>query len=231
MANSRILDTTAISTSLGGRVCQAILGLHALTGCDTTSAFYGRGKKQCFKRLLKDESGQQVLSELGAEFSPSEAVFKGVEVVACKLYGSAFSDINEARYAAFCANATECTLPPAKSCIEQHIRRASKQSAIWHRALQPRISATPPHDHGWKVEDERVSILWSDKPAVPTDILPLVHCRCTILDCLSSRCSCAQAGVPCTDLCGCALNCRNVPVEEKVALGGCGEDDSGNESD
>ena len=39
---------TAIGQSLGEDVCKALPGMHALTGCDITSAFVGKGKRQAF---------------------------------------------------------------------------------------------------------------------------------------------------------------------------------------
>ena len=44
----RYLDMTAIGQSLGEDVCKALPGMHALTGCDSTSAFVGKGKRQAF---------------------------------------------------------------------------------------------------------------------------------------------------------------------------------------
>ena len=40
----RYLDMTAIGQSLGEYVCKALPGMHALTGCDSTSAFVGKAK-------------------------------------------------------------------------------------------------------------------------------------------------------------------------------------------
>ena len=42
---SRYVDIQAVRGHLDEGVCNALLGLHALTGCDTTSAFKRRGKK------------------------------------------------------------------------------------------------------------------------------------------------------------------------------------------
>ena len=36
---------TAIGQSLGGDVCKTLPGIHALTGCDSTSAFVGKRQK------------------------------------------------------------------------------------------------------------------------------------------------------------------------------------------
>ena len=40
---SRFIDIQAVRNSVSENVCDALLGLHALTGCDTTSAFKRRG--------------------------------------------------------------------------------------------------------------------------------------------------------------------------------------------
>ena len=45
----RYLDMTAIGQSLGEDVCKAQPGMHVLTGCDSTSAFVGKGKRQAFR--------------------------------------------------------------------------------------------------------------------------------------------------------------------------------------
>ena len=40
---TRFIDIKAISDSLGPEKCKALPGLHALTGCDSTSALVGKG--------------------------------------------------------------------------------------------------------------------------------------------------------------------------------------------
>ena len=42
----RYLYMTAIGQSFGKDLCKALPGMHALTGCDNTSAFVGKGKRQ-----------------------------------------------------------------------------------------------------------------------------------------------------------------------------------------
>ena len=39
---------TAIGQSLGEDVCKALPGMHALTGCNSTSVFVGKGIRQAF---------------------------------------------------------------------------------------------------------------------------------------------------------------------------------------
>ena len=37
-----------IARRLGAEKCEVLLGFHAITGCDSVSAFYGRGKKHAW---------------------------------------------------------------------------------------------------------------------------------------------------------------------------------------
>ena len=43
------LETSAIADAAGPHLCNALLGLHAFTGCNSTSAFAGKGKKTALK--------------------------------------------------------------------------------------------------------------------------------------------------------------------------------------
>ena len=46
-------DISAVADSIGIGVCEAISSFHAFTGCDSTSAFAGRGKIGAFKLMNK----------------------------------------------------------------------------------------------------------------------------------------------------------------------------------
>ena len=43
-SNNIIINITELGTKVGQEKCQAILGLHIFTGCDSISAFKGKGK-------------------------------------------------------------------------------------------------------------------------------------------------------------------------------------------
>ena len=45
-ARTRWLDITKLSNALERGVCNALIGMHAFTGCDTISAFAGRRRLQ-----------------------------------------------------------------------------------------------------------------------------------------------------------------------------------------
>ncbi len=41
----RYIDATAMAQALGDAKCDGLLAVHALTGCDVTSSFVGKGKR------------------------------------------------------------------------------------------------------------------------------------------------------------------------------------------
>ena len=44
----RFISVGDISRNYGDNECNSILAMHAITGCDTVSAFYGNGKATTF---------------------------------------------------------------------------------------------------------------------------------------------------------------------------------------
>ena len=44
---TRFLDISKLKHALGDSICNALIGMHAFTGCDTVSAFAGRGVGRC----------------------------------------------------------------------------------------------------------------------------------------------------------------------------------------
>jgi len=74
---------------------------HALTGCDSTSALSGIGKKEAWKVLIKKNQGDH--SRLGESSSLQDPARKIAEAFICSIYASEKSFVNadEARYFLF----------------------------------------------------------------------------------------------------------------------------------
>ena len=64
-SRSRLINISEISSSIGPVASQCLSGLHAIMGCDTVSAFSGKGKVKALKLVLQNESYQEIFSELG----------------------------------------------------------------------------------------------------------------------------------------------------------------------
>lgn len=56
---TKVMDITKVAASLGPEVCRSDLSMHAFTGCDTLSAFAGKGKAQALKILKKNTTSRE----------------------------------------------------------------------------------------------------------------------------------------------------------------------------
>ena len=209
-------------------MCRALPGFHALTGCDSTSSFVGKGKSQAFKLLLQNPQVQLALQQLGQRFDPPDfsSLASACEAVVCALYGSALGDINAVRYALFCSKASDSSqLPPTRDALQLHICRANYQAGIWHRCLISEPDVPRPEQHGWVVTHGVLQVLWMNQPPAPPDVLQLLSCKCQT-SCKSQRCSCVKGGLPCTDVCGCT-GCQNENRGNAAELGSDADQDEG----
>ena len=109
--NRRMVDVTAVGRKLGAPVCNALPGLHAFTGCDSTSAFAFRGKRSAFDLLCgggpESESARCVMGKLGQSFAPLMSDdMAAIEQFTCQLYKAPMcTQVNKARYELFCLKA------------------------------------------------------------------------------------------------------------------------------
>ncbi len=104
------------------RVCRALIGMHAFTGCDTVSAFVGRGKTKALKLLISHVDYQDTFLKLDQEWVLSQELVDKLETFTCLLYAPKLSSIriNELRYHLFCAKKGEIEshqLPPCRECF------------------------------------------------------------------------------------------------------------------
>ena len=80
---------------------KALIGFHAVTGNDYTSAFFGKGKGKCWKVNKSKEEILRGFQVIGENWQLSGDVLKVMEKFTCKLYGSKKSQVYEARYELF----------------------------------------------------------------------------------------------------------------------------------
>ena len=95
----RTIDLQAIRSQIGNDITHALIGLHAITGCDSVSGFYGKGKVKAAKLLFKEQAYQQALGELGMHHEVSDELCAQLGSFVCHLYGqNECADVNEARF-------------------------------------------------------------------------------------------------------------------------------------
>ena len=103
-ARTRFLDITKLSNALERSVCNALIGIHAFTGCDTISAFVGRGKMTALKQIKSDKAYQQAFTELGRSWEVSEELSEKLQEITCRLYlpSTRTTQVNKLRCQIFC---------------------------------------------------------------------------------------------------------------------------------
>lgn len=218
-ARTRFLDISKLSNALGRSVCKALVGMHAFTGCDTISAFAGRGKITALKQLKSDKAYQEAFAELGRSWEVSEELSDKLQAITCHLYlpSTNTTEVNKLRYQIFCARRGEVDssqLPPCEDCLSMHILRANYQAAIWQRCLEPSPSVPSPKDCGWTTDaDGNLVVEWMRGPPAPDAVLQLLSCKC-VRSCKLPVCTCLSNGLKCTDMCK-LQTCSNQASEEE----------------
>ena len=213
---TRLVDIRKVAATVGTEVCRALIGLHAYTGCDTVSAFAGKGKASALKLLTNNRATQDTFLQLGQEWDLSAELMDKLEAFTCVMYApkAPTIKINELRYHLFCAKKGEIEshqLPPCKDCLTKHAQRANYQAGIWRRCLEQDPQVPSPVGRGWKMEkegeSEQLVVHWMDGQPAPDAVLDLLACNCP-KKCSLPKCVCIANGLKCTDMCRLA-DCEN----------------------
>ena len=79
-----------------------MIGFRAFTGCDTTSAFWRKGKVRPLHLMFKNPDFIATFAELGVNWETNEHLLEKTEKFVCAMYGHATSNsVNTLRYATF----------------------------------------------------------------------------------------------------------------------------------
>ena len=166
------------------------MGIHAFTGCDSTSAFKRKGKVKAIRLLQKKENYKRVFSRLGDEWDISNDLLSALSEFTCALYGKPrMANVNEVRY---CRVVEVCgsnedeslrqpktfdtsSIPPSQGSLNEHSKRANFQAAIWKRAHLPVYDVPVPTDgHGWEVSEGTMEPKWNSTDILPQNIVDLL---------------------------------------------------------
>ena len=103
---------------LGEDLCNLLLVLHALTGCDTTSGLHTVGKRKPWKALVKNKKAYGKLTGLGENVPPLPAAAESAEAFISSLYAPplrAGTTADDVRYdhslSNYSLNEFNCTVP------------------------------------------------------------------------------------------------------------------------
>jgi hypothetical protein len=204
---------------LGSEVCRSLPGLHAFTGCDSVSAFAGKGKLAALKIIKQNKSFQNLFQQIGMQWGLTDELQAKLQEFTCMMYSSTpgTSDVNELRYRLFCIKKGKLDsnqLPPCADCLQNHSLRANYLAAIWRRSLQSCPQVPSPIGHGWAQEEDKLVIKWMSGEPAPTAVLEFLSCSC-VRSCKPSNFTCLTNGLRCTDMCR-LRDCDNRAEEEVI---------------
>ena len=212
----RYIPCHDISFSLGPEKSMALPFLHALTGCDTTSAFLGKGKKSAWEAWKVcpsvTNSFQELLSHPQDE---NENVLADIERFVVILYSRTCPEIriNSARKYLFAKGTNKLDkIPPTRAALYQHIRRVCYQASfVWGQCLIPNPVYPDPKDWGWHRDDlqDNWRPFWSSLPDASKACKELIRCGCNPNKGCRGLCKCCRSNLACTDLCACQGGCTN----------------------
>lgn len=195
------------SINLAPSVIDNLMAFHAVTGCDTTSQFSGKGKRTCWKVFLKEPD---LLQAIGGSAECSEDARKGAEKFVCHLFGYGnCGSVNEVRLKMFVKGKSSIeALPPTEDALSFHLMRSNYQAFIWKTALTNDTDLPSPDGNGWTVKAGKLTPVLMSLQSVPKSCMALVSCSCK-KGCSPTRCGCLKAGfLACTSACNCEGLCQ-----------------------
>ena len=206
----RNISVREVFDAVGEKRSKALIAFHALTGCDTTGKFYGKGKGYWFKVFMKLQDDTAISAICSLQNRPLESALE-IEKFVMAGYcpnTNTISTLAEARWYSFCKNPKDCEkFSPTSDAFQQHLLRAQIQAVVWYssdRAMQPVLD---PCDFGWKSTNGGFEPIGFVNNVAPTSLVQLTSCKCK-KNCATNRCSCKQQNMSCADMCMCE-QCEN----------------------
>ncbi|CAB4034500.1 Hypothetical predicted protein [Paramuricea clavata] len=197
--NFRFISVNCICAILGKPQSTSLPVFHALTGCDTTSGFFGKGKKsawQAWEIFPEVTPTFEMLAKTPfMQLTTDSPLFKQIERYTVIMYDklSPLSDINLTRMELFCKNGrTMDKLPPTQDALLQHVRRAVFQAGIWTVGDQPQPHVPSPGQFSWSEDDGKWVPKWITILEVSKACSELIKCSCKGA---CTRCKCAKASL------------------------------------
>ena len=195
----------------------ALPSLHTVTGCDSTSSFYGIGKQKAYKIVKRSDRFQEILAQMGEDYDFDETLFPTVQEMVSEFYGvKSCPSINDARYRKFCTKnklPEPQKLPPTEDKLRLHCQRANYVTCIWKSALSTNDLSPTLERRGWLLTDGVLEPKWMMQKPAPDSLLEFLSCGCKKSGCKNNMCTCIANGLKCTDICSCN-DCTNCLLDE-----------------
>ncbi|KAK3705553.1 hypothetical protein QZH41_000251 [Actinostola sp. cb2023] len=149
----RVFNMKKVKAQLGEDICNNILFIHAILGCDTTSRLYGIGKGAAIKKYADSQYFREQAKVFDDFSSSVEKVATAGENALISLYnGKPGNGLDSLRYHRYCEKlATKNTqiqpqnLPPTSAAARYHSLRVYLQVRQWKDDSNHKIGCTELH--------------------------------------------------------------------------------------
>ena len=161
-------------------MADVIIPLHANSGADAISSFFGQGKKAIFDRVAKSSNFKSLLSSVGKALPVSDRTVKDLEVftIKCVYNDKTSKSLGEARAKKWSTMKRKSTarLPPDEESHYLRALRVAYQAYIW---LHFDIPDAPPSplQYGWQILDGKCVPVRYRSAALPPE-LTITRDRC-----------------------------------------------------
>ncbi|KAL8619062.1 hypothetical protein ACOMHN_020760 [Nucella lapillus] len=185
----RMICMSDLAASYDKDFCEALLGIHAFSGCDSTSSFITKGKKTVIKTVSKHKVFQDTFCSLGRQ-SLSSDTLESLEHFVCCLYNRPkVKYVNQLRFDLLkekfdtkkgpllaCYNGTDLSLlPPCQCTLQMHIQRVHYQVEVWKSAGEAQPAIDGPAGRGWEITEEGgLEIRWSEEDILPQELVDIL---------------------------------------------------------
>lgn len=201
----QFLPAHDIATALGLDKSKVLPMFHALTGCETVSAFAGHGKRTAWAVWESFPELTESLSEVNNE--PTEITESCMNIIARFVTlmndrTSTCSEINTTRKKLFANKGRPLeSIPPTRHALVQHVRCAVFQGPLcWGQVLHAQPELPCPSEWGWgKTSNGQFKPIWTTLPEAAKICNELTWCGCS--KGRTGCCRCKKSALPCTSLC------------------------------
>ncbi len=185
--NRQWIPLLPIYRTLGDERVHALMGFHALSGCDTTGCIFGKSKSSWWAKFVEAD-GEVIwsFSHLGIGDTPTPDILNHCERFICNLLSTTTTVHNDSGalrwhyFRTMKASQGVEKLPPTQGAMHEHICRAHLQCHIWQQAHIASPTLLDATTLGWSHDpDGKLVPLLTRLPLAPESVLQLVKCGCT----------------------------------------------------
>lgn len=181
--NLQYVSCMEISNNLKDK-CLGLPFFHAFTGCDVTSAFFGKGKRKCWEAWEAFLDITDTFKELTLHpKQPSAEQMHMLEKFVIFLYDkhSEAQSLDVCRMELFTKkNRSIENLPPTLNALSLHVRRCIYQGGfVWGQLTIGNVALPCPSQWGWTLEQEKWLPVWTtiNNEKLRKEVLIICNCK------------------------------------------------------